>query len=161
MRDRRFIAAHRGGPLARPEHHRLATWAADCAEHVLPLYAAHSPDDRPRRAIQTARTWAGGAIRVGVAQKAAVASHAAAREAADASAIAVARAAGHAAATAHFAEHSLGAALYALKAVEAAGGNPAEERAWQLEQLPAPLRDLVQSALNSERLRRITPRMPA
>src|SRR4051812_38266872 len=109
MRDRRFIAVHRGGPLPRTEHYLLSVWAADCAEHVLPLFTAHSPDDRPRQAIETAREWAKGGIRVGVAQKAAVASHAAAREATDPSAIAVARAAGHAAATAHFAEHSLGA----------------------------------------------------
>jgi len=160
MRDRRFIAVHRGGPLARPEHYLLAIWAADCAEHVLPLFAAHSSDDRPRLSVETAKTWAQGEIRVGVAQKAAVASHAAAREATDASAIAVARAAGHAAATAHFAEHSLGSALYALEAVEASGGSIGEERAWQIEQLPTEVRELVESALNSERMRRATPRMP-
>ena len=136
MRDRRFIAKHRGGPLTRPHHYLLAAWAADCAEHVLPLFAAHSCDDRPREAIATARTWAEGRIRVGIAQKASVASHAAAREASDPSAVAVARAAGHAVATAHFAEHSLGAALYALKAIAAVGGDVAQDRAWQIEQLP-------------------------
>jgi hypothetical protein len=159
MRDRRFIAAHRGGPLARNEHYLLSVWAADCAEHVLPLFAAHSSDDRPRQAVETARVWATGEIRVGVAQKTAVASHAAAREATNPSAIAAARAAGHAAATAHFAEHSLGAALYALKAVVAIGGNVSEERSWQIEQLPAEVRNLVESALNSDRMQRVSPRM--
>lgn len=86
-----------------------------------------------------------------------MASHAAAREATDPSAIAVARAAGHAAATAHFAEHSLGAALYALKAVEATGGSVGKERTWQIEQLPAEVRNLVESALNSERMQRVSP----
>jgi hypothetical protein len=157
MRDRRFIAEHRGGPLSRPLHCLLAAWAAECAEHVLPLFAARSCDDRPRHAIATARTWAEGKIRVGVAQKASIASHAAAREASDPSAVAVARAAGHAVATAHFAEHSLGAALYALKAVAAAGGDVARERAWQIEQLRPEIRELVRSAFQSERMRRFSP----
>jgi hypothetical protein len=35
MRDRRFVAVHRGGPLDVTKHHLLAAWVADCAEHVL------------------------------------------------------------------------------------------------------------------------------
>jgi hypothetical protein len=58
MRDHRFIAQHRGGPLIRPHHFLLSAWAADCAEHALSLFAAHSSHDRPRVAIATARTWA-------------------------------------------------------------------------------------------------------
>lgn len=157
MRDRRFVAAHRGGPLGRTEHYLLSIWAAACAEHVLSHFTAHASDDRPRQAVETARIWAKGEIRVGVAQQAAVAAHAAAREATDPAAVAAARAAGHAAATAHCAEHSLGAALYALKAVAAAGGSVGAERAWQFEQLPAEVRDLVESAMNSERMRRFSP----
>jgi hypothetical protein len=157
MRDPHFIAEHRGGPLVRRDHHLLSAWAADCAEHVLPLFEAHGGDDRPRVAIATARVWARGEIRVGVAQKASVAAHAAARAAVDPSAVAAARAAGHAVATAHFAEHSLGAALYALKAVAAAGGDVAAERAWQLEQLPTEIRKLVIAGLQSERMRRFSP----
>jgi len=157
MRDRRFVAEHRGGPLSRPRHYLLAVWAADCAEHVLPLFATHSNDDRPREAIATARTWANGKIRVGVARKASVASHAAARAASDPSAVAVARAAGHAVATAHFAEHSLGAALYALKAMAAVGGEIIKERAWQIERLPPEIRELVESALQGARFRHSSP----
>lgn len=70
MRDRRFVAAHRGGPLDIT-HHLLAAWAADCAERVLSLFEEHSPDDRPRRAI--ARAWARGEVPVGDAMKAALA----------------------------------------------------------------------------------------
>jgi hypothetical protein len=157
MRDHRFIAEHRGGPLGKAHHYLLAAWAADCAEHVLPLFAARSADTRVREAIKTARLWAAGGIRVGVAQKASVASHAAARAASHPAAIAVARAAGHAVATAHFAEHSLGAALYALKAVAAAGGDVVQERAWQIQQLPDEIRELVVSALQSERMKRMKP----
>lgn len=149
MRDQRFVAAHRGGPL-QPVHHRLlAAWAADCAERVLPLFERHGPDESPGRAIATARLWAAEKIRVGEAQQAALAAHAAAREADHPAAIATARASGHAAATAHCADHSLGAAHYALKAVTANGGSPEAELSWQIARLPADLRGLVTSALET------------
>lgn len=154
MRDRRFVARHRGGPLEKAAHRLLATWAADCAEHVLRLAPARPRDDRPRRAIEVARAWARGEVPVGVAQKAAVAAHAAAREADTPAAVAVARAAGHAAATAHAADHSLGAALYSMKAIEASGAPGDPERAWQLGRLHPDVRELVVSALASDRFAR-------
>ena len=70
MRDRRFVAVHRGGSLDEAKHRLLAAWAADCADHVLPLFEECRADDRPRRAIETAKAWARGAVSVGVAQKA-------------------------------------------------------------------------------------------
>lgn len=149
MRDQRFVAAHRGGPL-QPGHHRLlAAWAADCAERVLPLFGKHGPDERPGQAIATARLWAAEKIRVGEAQQAAVTAHAAARDANHPAAVSAARAAGHAAATAHCADHSLGAAHYALKAIAANGGSPEAERSWQILRLPADLRGLVTSAMET------------
>src|SRR5881394_2649753 len=117
MRDRRFVAVHRGGPLDKAKHRLLAVWAADCAERVLSLFEECTADDRTRRAIETARAWARGEVSGGTAQKAAVRAHAAAREMTSKSAIAAARAAGHAVATAHMADHSLGAVIYALKAL--------------------------------------------
>src|ERR1700726_37777 len=147
MRDRRFVAVHRGGPLDLTKHRLLAVWAADCAERVLPLFQKCSSDHRPKDAIQTARAWASGEVSVGDARKAAVAAHAAAREMRSKSATAAARASGHAVAAAHMADHCIGAPLYALKAVEAAGASVEVERAWQLEQLPDELRNLVTSAL--------------
>jgi hypothetical protein len=154
MRDRRFVAVHRGGPLDRERHRLLAAWAADCAEHVIALFEATSSDDRPRNAIIVARAWAKGHLPVGAAQKAAAAAHAAARSVGSTSATAVARAAGHAVATAHMADHSLGALLYALKAVKAAGGSVDAERRWQLKRLPEAVHGLVLSALESPRLKR-------
>lgn len=151
FRDRRFVAAHRGGPLGLQEHRLLALWAADCAERVLRLFENASADKRPRFAIETARAWAGGKVRVGHAQKAAVGAHAAAREAKNKSAVAAARAAGHAVATAHMADHSLGAVLYGLKAIEAANQSVDNERRWQLEHLPAEIRELVVSAIERRR----------
>ena len=60
-RDPRFVAVHRGGLLEPSQHRLLALWAADCVEHVLPLFTAKYPeDDRPHRAIETARAWAQG-----------------------------------------------------------------------------------------------------
>src|SRR5262245_26890452 len=147
MRDRRFVAVHRGGPLDPARHRLLAAWAADCAEHVLPLFEECSSDERPRRAIEVARAWARGEVSVGAAMKASVGAHAAARAVTSKSAIAAARAAGHAVATAHMADHSLGPAIYGVKAVEAAGAPADAERAWQIERLPDELRQLVVSAL--------------
>ena len=151
-RDPRLVAIHRGGLLDVPRHRLLASWAADCAEHVLPLFTAKYPeDDRPRRAIETARAWSRGEASVGEARKAAFAAHAAARGASDATACEVARAAGHAVATAHMADHELGAAAYAIKAVRLASPPPdarmAGEREcrWQREHLPEAIRELVLS----------------
>lgn len=153
MRDERFRAVHRGGPLDPRRHRLLSRWAADCAEHVLPLFSEKYPGDgRPRSAIETARAWARGEVTVGEARAAAVGAHAAARGAVDDAACAAARAAGHAAATAHMADHALGAAAYALRAVHASsrGRSDAEavdrEQAWQRGRLPKEIRALVQSA---------------
>ena len=160
-RDQRFVAVHRGGPLERDKHCLMAAWAADCAEHVLPLFQKHSSDDRPGRAIAVARAWARGEVSVGEARKAAIAAHAAAREVTHEAAVAVARAAGHAVATAHMADHCLGPVLYALKAVEATGASAEDEQSWQLERLPAEIRPLIESALERrypKRFGKLSPR---
>jgi hypothetical protein len=149
MRDRRFIAVHRGGLLDIKRHRLLAAWAADCAAHVLPLFESCRSDDRPQLAVETAKAWARAEVSVGAACKAAVAAHAAARAATSPSAIAAARAAGHAVATAHMADHCFGALLYSLKAVTAARASPEREREWQLGQLPDEVEELVLSALAS------------
>ena len=147
MRDRRFVAAHRGGPLEKDDHIFLTRWAADCADGVLHLFQQFSDDDRPTIAIEVARAWANGEVKTGVAMKASVASHAAARESTNKAAIAAARAAGQAVATAHFADHSMGALLYALKALEAAGNESCNELQTRLEKLPDRLREPIESGV--------------
>jgi hypothetical protein len=149
------VALHRGGSLDLASHRLLASWAADCAEHVLPLFTRTYPDDqRPRLAIAATRAWALGQITVGQAREAAFRAHAAAREASDAAARAAARAAAQAVSTAHMADHSLGPVYYAVKAVKlAAHAQDAQaagerEHQWQREQLPEAVRDLVVSALD-------------
>ncbi len=149
MRDRRFVAVHRGGPLGRADHVLLARWAADCAERVVHLFARHSEDTRPQQALATARAWANGEVRTGAAMKASLAAHAAARQVKDKAAIAAARAAGHAVATAHAADHSMGALLYALKALEASGARSEPELASQLAKLPEHLRSPVSSGVRA------------
>ena len=153
MRDKRFVAEHRGGPLSMPDHRLLALWAAECAEHVLSKVWKDDSDQRPFDAIRQARAWARGEISVGEARKAAVAAHAAARESQVDAATAAARAAGHAVATAHMADHSLGGALYALKALKIAGQSIETERKWQDEQLPSEIRGLVLTARQSRKFR--------
>jgi hypothetical protein len=154
MRDRRFIAQHRGGPLKKEEHHQLIKWATQCAEHVLPLYAERT-DERLTRALEVAYKWGQGEVTVGDARRAAVAAHKVARESASQTAVYVARSVGHAVATAHMADHSLGSAWYALKAVKMAGKSVDEERKWQDEQLPPEIRELVLTARETGRFKKI------
>lgn len=140
--------------IAAADHRALASWAATCAAHVLDLFESASPgDDRPRAAIDAARSWAEGALPVGRARAAGFAAHAAARETSDPTARAVARAAGHAASTAHVAEHARHAAHYAATAAARAAPAAqardvaAAEREWQRQQLPAPLASMADELL--------------
>lgn len=155
-RDPRFITIRRGGTLRDSDHHLLALWAADCAEHVLHLFEGTQPkDDRPRRAIESARAWARGEITMSLARAAGGHAMAAARELSGAARFA-AFAAGQAAVVAHVSAHELGAAAYAIKSVcEAALKGQAEEAGrlecvWQRAQLPSQIRDLV---LDDQKLR--------
>jgi hypothetical protein len=131
-RQSRAIASQSGMTTAFI-HKAAALWAANIAEHVLPIFEAAMPGDaRPRLAIQAARAWAAGTLNMTDARKAAFAAHAAARLAHHlhfAQATAAARAAGHAAATAHVIGHAQHVADYALKAAT----DPALERQWQIQ----------------------------
>ena len=155
-RDPRFITVRRGGTLQDTDHHLLANWAADCAQHVLHLFEEKQPnDDRPRRAIELVRAWTRGEITMSQSRTAAGHANAAARELSGAARYA-AYAAGQAAAVAHVAAHELGAAAYALKAAREAALDGQDEEAgrleceWQRAQLPIPIRDLV---LDDQKLR--------
>ena len=156
VRDPRFITIRRGGTLTDEHHHLLALWAATCAEHVLGLFEAVRPDDsRPREAIEHARAWVRGEVRMMEARAAGGHAMGAARDLRGAARNA-AYAAGQAAVVAHVAAHELGAAAYAIKAVRAAApaglGEAAgrDECRWQRAQLPAEIRELV---LDDQRLR--------
>src|SRR6188768_1985472 len=105
IRDPRFITVRRGGSLTDDDHHLLAVWAADCAQHVLHLFQGARPgDDRPRRAIELARAWARGEASMTEARSAGGHANAAARELSGAARHA-AFAAGQAGVVAHLAAH--------------------------------------------------------
>jgi hypothetical protein len=118
---------------SRCDHKILATWAADCAERVLPYFEEKYPEDnRPRKAIEACRTWARtGVFRMADVRKTSLAAHAAAR------------AAGQAMATAHVPAHAIAAARYAATAVRDAASPPDagratnREREWQYQHLIA------------------------
>jgi hypothetical protein len=151
MRDKRFIAEHRGGPLKKEQHYQLITWACDCAKHVVPLFG-EPIDDQLKNALLIAREWAKGNVSTGDAMRASLSAHAVARASSDLTAIAVARSVGQAAATAHMADHALGAAWYALKAVNLAGRSADAERRWQDEHLSPEIMDLVLTARESRKI---------
>ena len=156
IRDPRFVTVRRGGSLTDDDHHRLAIWAADCAQHVLHHFEQARPgDDCPRRAIDLGRAWARGEITWWEARAAGGHANAAARDLKGAARHA-AYAAGQAAAVGHVAAHELGAAAYAIRAAQAAAPQGEREEAgrvecrWQRAQLPIEIRDLV---LDDQRLR--------
>ncbi|HEX3963685.1 MAG TPA: hypothetical protein VHZ03_44775 [Trebonia sp.] len=156
VRDPRFTTLRRGGTLTDSDHHLLALWASSCSEHVLHLFESAQPEDpRPREAIEHARAWVRGEVKMmrtraagGHAMGAARNLRGAARHAA--------YAAGQAGAVAHVAAHELGAAAYAIKAARAAAPRGQSDAAgrlecrWQRDQLPEAIRELV---LDDQRLR--------
>ena len=156
QRDPRLVTIRRGGTLTDADHQLLALWAATCAEHVLDLFESVRPDDtRPRQAIEQARAWVRGEVRMMQARAAGGHAMGAARDLRGAARHA-AYAAGQAGAVAHVAAHELGAAAYAIKAARAAAPEGEGDRAgrrecrWQREQLPEAIHDLV---LDDQRLR--------
>jgi hypothetical protein len=149
MRDKRFVAEHRGGPLKKDQHYQLIEWACVCAKHVLHLFG-EPVDGRLINALNVAWEWKKGNASVGDARKASVDAHAVARESSVPVVVAVARSVGHAVATAHMADHSLGAALYGLKAVKSAGKSVDTERRWQKRQLPSEIEELVLTAMENK-----------
>lgn len=59
MRDKRFVAEHRGRPLTKDNHHKLIRWARECSEHVLSLIDENA-DKRLLNALRVAKEWENG-----------------------------------------------------------------------------------------------------
>lgn len=147
VRDPRLITIRRGGTLTDADHRLLALWAGRCAEHVLHFFEDAQPSDsRPADAIEAARAWVRGDMRMMDARACGGHAMGAARPLTGAPRYA-ALAAGQAACVAHVAEHDLGAAAYAIKAARTAHrSDPSAgrvERDWQRERLPEQIRALV------------------
>jgi len=152
MRDKRFVAVHRGGPLAKDHHHQLIRWARECSEHVVSLIDENI-DKRLINALYVAKEWEKEKVTVGEARKASLGAIAVANESSNPIIIAVARSIGHAVATAHMADHSIGAAEYALKAVKISGKSIEEERKWQDEELTSDISELILTARQKKKLK--------
>lgn len=117
----------------------LVIWAADYAERViLPIWSKYDADDlRPLNALNAAREWLAGAIKLPQAKTVILKCHAAAREAkANPAAQAAARAIGQSASAIHSTRHCIGLAVYGSLAVayDRLGTNVSWE---QLEQCAA------------------------
>lgn len=130
--------------MRKTDHKTLAIWAIDCLERVMPYFEEKYPEDhRPRNAIEALQAWINTKVfKMADIRKAALTSHAAAREVGeDNAARSVAHAAGQAVATAHVPTHSIGAAIYALQAIHRATNSSdadaavAKERDWQYQHL--------------------------
>lgn len=123
--DARSVLAMARSPqtLSVEDRRIVASWAADCAEHVVAIFESAVPNDaRVRAAIDQTRAFAAGELDVGdaVRRRGGQAGDAA-REAPTPAATAAAYAAEQAAAVAHMRAHALGAAGYAAKAVALTG----------------------------------------
>jgi thymidine phosphorylase len=155
-RDPRLVTIRRNGTLTDSDRHLLALWAATCAEHVLHLFESTRPEDsRPREAIEHARAWVRGEVKMMQARAAGGHAMGSARDLRG-HARHAAYSAGQAGAVAHVAAHQLGAAAYAIKAVRAAASEGEADAAgrvecqWQRDQLPLEIRELV---LDDQRIR--------
>ena len=140
-----FIAEHRGGPLTKENHRKLIKWARECSEHVLFLIDKDI-DKRLIYALDVAKKWENDNVPTGVAMKASLGAHEVARQVENPVYKAVARSVGQVVATAHMADHSLGGAFYALKAIKLAKRDIENERDWQnkkLGELPSEIIEIV------------------
>ncbi len=151
-----FIAEHRGGPLTKDNHQKLIKWARECSENVLPLIDKQI-DPRLIDALNKAKEWESSNISTGNAMKASLNAHAVARETNNSIVKAIARSVGQTVATAHMADHSLGGAFYALKAVKFANKDISKEKEWQdkkLAELPADIIEIVEATWKMKELDR-------
>ena len=154
VRDPKWVTIRRGGTLTDADHQLRALWAAQCAAHVLHLFEADEPaDTRPRDAIEAARAWARGEMRMMDARARGGHAMGAARPLRGAARFA-AYAAGQAACVGHVAEHDLGAAAYAIKAARAASLGDVNagrlECAWQRDHL----HDRIRARVLEDQVRR-------
>lgn len=99
-------------------HRTLVMWALDCAKVPLEQFEAKYPHEhRPRICLELCENWARGIIKMPIAKRAILDSHAVAKEINDGEYGALCHAIGHAGATVHVETHALGLAFYELTAI--------------------------------------------
>jgi len=132
-KKKRKLLVSKNSPQLRPladliqkqRHKTLVLWAIDCSDRILDIFETYYPQDmRPRNAIEAARSWSKGDIKMPLAKKAAHAAHNAANDVVENSAAcAAARATGHVVGTVHVATHAMGFVIYALTSLIYASDN--------------------------------------
>ncbi len=99
-------------------HRTLVMWALDCAKVPLKQFEAKYPDEcRLRICLELCEDWARGRIKMPIAKRAILDSHAVAKEIDDKEYGALCHAIGHAGATVHVETHALGLPFYELTAI--------------------------------------------
>nr|WP_319472948.1 hypothetical protein [uncultured Sphaerochaeta sp.] len=134
MRNRLFIAEHRGGLLSPEDHRFLMKWALACTEH-LGEYHEFPEEVVITSALEIGHRWSEGDARTGEAMKASRVVHAFARTVGDKPSQFYCRAVGQAVATAHMADHALGPVWYGRKLLVLLNRDAEKELSWQLERL--------------------------
>ena len=104
--------------FAARSHRVMVLLALDfAAESVAELERAYPDERRPREALEAARQWAAGEVKMRYAQRKILDCHAVARGLSDPAAIAACHAVGQACAVVHTAGHALGYPMYDLTAI--------------------------------------------
>lgn len=104
--------------IAGANRRALILWALELAEETVRELESRYPDDhRPREAVEAARAWAAGKIKMPLAKRAILACHAMAKELAEPADIARCHAVGQACSTVHTEGHALGYPIYELTAL--------------------------------------------
>jgi hypothetical protein len=105
--------------LIQVQNHRtLVMWALDCAKLPLQQFEAKYPDERrPRTCLELCETWARGKIKMPMAKRAILDSHAVAKNIDDSEYGALCHAIGHVGASVHVETHALGLPIYELTAI--------------------------------------------
>lgn len=134
MRNRLFVAEHRGGLLSPEDHRSLMKWALLCTEH-LGEYHVLPQEEVIISAFEIGYRWSEGKAMTGEAMKASRAVHAFARTVEDKPSQFYYRAVGQAVATAHMADHSLGPVWYGRKMLVLLNRDAEKELSWQLKRL--------------------------
>lgn len=99
-------------------HRTLVMWALDCAKVPLEKFEKKYPDEpRQRICLELSEAWARGEIKMPIAKKAILDSHAVAKVIDDSEYSALCHAIGHAGATVHVETHALGLPIYELTAI--------------------------------------------
>jgi hypothetical protein len=105
--------------LIRLQSHRtLVMWALDCAKMPLIQFEEKYPNEqRPRTCLNLCEDWARGKIKMPIAKRAILNSHAVAKEINDDEYGTLCHAIGHAGATVHVETHAIGLPMYELTAM--------------------------------------------